>query len=129
MVKVNGNHPANNFGKRTRFMERRDEMLKGGTWVYYPEEDRFEEIVSLMHPWVARQLYDDYKGDGDKRRMIPSLTVYGREVFEADAETWRHFMMGHPAAVLILSSEFNPPSEGGLYDVDAFAVQREGNVS
>lgn len=118
-----------NITKRTRFTERCKEMLGGGTWVYYPEEDRFEEIVSIMHPWVARQVLPNYQGGADPRRFMPSLTIYGREVYEAEPEQWKLFMMGDPRAVLLLSSEFNEASEGGLLDVDAFAVQREGNVS
>lgn len=114
---------VHNISQHSRFLARVRFMLgegpnDAGTFVYYPEEDRFEEIVSAQS--------GRYSPTGQPR-IIPCLTVFGREVYEMPEHHWRLFLHGHPGAVARYSAEFNEPSEA-LLDIDAFAATRQDNV-
>lgn len=100
--------------RRQRFLNRVRQLMAFDTFSYYPAEDRFEEILSAQAKrWSPT----------GKSRLMPGLTIYGREVFNATEYEWRRFLEYHPLAVAKLSSEFNPPSEGGgVMDRDAFAL-------
>lgn len=110
---------AGTLSKRVRFQERRRALLAGCSWIYFPERDLFQEILTVQ---PARH------SPTGKSRILPTpLAVYGREVFNAPEVIWRKFLEAHPLAVMQLHAQFREaPKDGGIFAPDAFAVQGAG---
>lgn len=112
----NGSNP----GKLSRYRSRVAWMIRyGATWTYYPEDDLFEEKVSTQPA---------HHSPTGRARFIPSLRIYGREVYELSDADWNRFISAHPQAIALWSADFLPKSPGGIFDVDAYAMDREGRI-
>lgn len=113
--------------KHGRFLDRARSMIRT-TWIYYPERDLFVEKLSMR---VGKY---DPSGRGRPTLLVRPRHVYGREVYEAPDKLWQDFLDGHPLALIALDAWIGHPtlakvpSEGGLLDVDAFAVHDQEAV-